>query len=131
MEIATLVVPINNQLDFGKSSIFTSKRTDPFTNFKVFFWGKNATTYFGIPRGGKIRVSMHFIVLFYRVGRRYMVCISTSLTFIANIAMPFSTSVFMFSVCRFFDGFCGNCLYMASFIIGKSFFFYLFNGIFC
>lgn len=40
MEIATLVVPINNQLDFGKSSIFTSKRTDPFTNFKVFFWGK-------------------------------------------------------------------------------------------
>lgn len=66
---------------------------------------------------------MYFIVLFYRVGRRYMVCISTSLTFIANIAMPFSTSVFMFSVCRFFDGFCGNCLYMASFIIGKSIFF--------
>lgn len=63
----------------------------------------------------KVHVSCY---LYCRIGRRYMVCISTSLTFIANIAMPFSINVMMFSVCRFFDGFCGNCLYMASFIIG-------------
>ncbi|XP_052698659.1 organic cation transporter protein-like [Crassostrea angulata] len=70
---------------------------------------------------GTVVSTVVFLPLGDIVGRRYMVCISTSLTFIANIAMPFSTSVFMFSVCRFFDGFCGNCLYMASFIIAMEF----------
>nr|XP_022328779.1 organic cation transporter protein-like [Crassostrea virginica] len=70
---------------------------------------------------GTVLSTIAFVPLGDIVGRRYMVCISTSLTFIANIAMPFSINVMMFSVCRFFDGFCGNCLYMASFIIAMEF----------
>ncbi|XP_048736781.1 organic cation transporter protein-like [Ostrea edulis] len=70
---------------------------------------------------GTVVSTVLFVPLGDIVGRRYMVCISTTLTFIANIAMPFSTSVYMFSACRFFDGFCGNCLYMASFIIAMEF----------
>ncbi|XP_061172451.1 organic cation transporter protein-like [Saccostrea echinata] len=70
---------------------------------------------------GTVVSTIVFVPLGDIVGRRYMVCVSTTLTFIANIAMPFSINIYMFSVCRFFDGFCGNCLYMASFIIGMEF----------
>ncbi|KAK3098660.1 hypothetical protein FSP39_021703 [Pinctada imbricata] len=52
------------------------------------------------------------------IGRRLVACISLTLIFVVNIAMPFSNSVYMFAVMRYFDGFFGTALYTTAFVIG-------------
>ncbi|KAK3108706.1 hypothetical protein FSP39_013795 [Pinctada imbricata] len=51
------------------------------------------------------------------IGRRLNACICLTLMFIANILMPFSVDINMFTVLRFFDGFFGLGFYTMAFLI--------------
>lgn len=61
------------------------------------------------------------MIAFFRIGRRKMVVIASTVEFLANIIMPFSYNVYMFIVLRFLDGSAGLAYYQGAFIIGMFF----------
>ncbi|XP_048767368.2 organic cation transporter protein-like isoform X2 [Ostrea edulis] len=55
------------------------------------------------------------------IGRRLECCVCLTCLFVTNIIMPFSTSVYMFGVLRFLDGFFASTSYRTIFIMGLEF----------
>ncbi|KAK3097006.1 hypothetical protein FSP39_005540 [Pinctada imbricata] len=71
----------------------------------TYFIGQMASPFLLIPIGDII-------------GRRLLACITLTLVFAVNIAMPFSNSLALFAVFRFLDGLLAASLYTTSFVIG-------------